>query len=271
MRAWLAAALLAPMLAWGTVPMAALQLRADRLVQEGNDWPEQALAGLDQLAVEATDPAAQRVLRLSRGLVAARAGRDADADAAVEALRAVGPGDPMAAAGAQLVLAVQADTRGRFDIAAEHAEAAVDLYRSACSAAAAACERRAWWRAYVVLYTRAISQGNRVAARSHMMQALAIAQEAGDLYLQAWNHATLASLSAHLGEFDARAAPDGAGAAARAGWRAARRSRCACGSTKPASRTRATMRRPCGERSKAPCRWRARRSRRASRRWCSTT
>ena len=202
MKAWIAAALLAPVLAWGATPLASLQLRADRLVQEGNDWPEQALAGLDRLAVEATDPGAQRVLRVSRGLVAARAGRDAEADAAIEALRAVGAGDPMAAAGAQLVQAVQADTRGRFDIAAEHAEAAVDLYRAACSAAAAACERRAWWRAYVVLYTRAISQGNRVAARSHMTQALAIAQEAGDLYLQAWNHATLASLSARLGEFD---------------------------------------------------------------------
>jgi diguanylate cyclase (GGDEF)-like protein len=198
-----AAAWLQPVAA-AAVPPASLAYRADQLVNLGNDWPDEAMAGLAALGAEATDTAGQRVLAVSRGLVAARAGRDADADAAAAALRGHGAGDPLAMAGGELVLAVQADTRGRFDVAAEHAQAAAELYASSCRAPgpSAVCEHRQWWRAHVVLYTRAISQGNRVAARGHMNDALEIAQAAGDLYLQAWNHATLASLSASLGEFD---------------------------------------------------------------------
>jgi diguanylate cyclase (GGDEF)-like protein len=201
-RAWLAALLLAPALAAASTPLALVQQRADQFVHWGNDWPDEALVGLDRLGGENAEPAAQRVVALSRGLVAARAGRDGEVAKAADALRTGFGADPLAAAGAELVLAVQADTRGRFDIAAEHAQAAVDHYRSACAAAGVACERRAWWRAHLVLHTRAISQGNRVVGRHQMTQALAIAQEANDLYLQAWTHATLAGLSASLGEFD---------------------------------------------------------------------
>jgi diguanylate cyclase (GGDEF)-like protein len=203
MKAWLAAVWLAPAIAFASLPPPALQQRADQWVHQGNDWPDEALAGLDRLARESTDAASQRVLLVSRGLVAARAGRDGPADAVAAMLKAGAAADPLAGAGAELVQAVQADTRGRFDIAAEHAQLAVNLYRASCGAAtAAACEHRPWWRAHVILYTRALSQGNRVAARTTMNQALAVAQDAGDVYLQAWSHATLASLSASLGEFD---------------------------------------------------------------------
>jgi diguanylate cyclase (GGDEF)-like protein len=199
MRLWWLALLLAPCCVLAA-PSATLQVRADELVSAGYDRPDEALAAIDRFGA-GDDMAARRTLLLARGLIAARAGREQQAHEVANDLRKSATADPLARADAELVRAQLADTLGRHDAAADHAQAALSAYEPVCDAAAA-CDPRSPWRALLILHNRALLHGNLVLARSSMQRAQAVARAAGDLFRQAWSEAALASLAAALGEFD---------------------------------------------------------------------
>ena len=77
---------------------AALQQQADRWLRRGFDQPAAALDAISQsLAAAGAEASHVRILQRTRGMVAARAGRDAEADSAMAALAALGAvGDALA-------------------------------------------------------------------------------------------------------------------------------------------------------------------------------
>jgi diguanylate cyclase (GGDEF)-like protein len=201
----LAAAL--PLLAAASGARESLE-RLELLVRQGYEQPDAALQSLQALHPAAGDTAGERAWWLARGLIEARAGRTAEAQASAERLAAMrdSKADAMAGADAELVRAVADDNAGHLDRAAEHAQGALLAYERLCGREAVAprpdCDPRSRWRAEALLATRAAAQGVVVAQRRHWEAAAAIAHDAQDAYLEAWALALLASSHAVANEFD---------------------------------------------------------------------
>jgi diguanylate cyclase (GGDEF)-like protein len=184
------------------------QERLELLVRQGYDRPDAALQSLQALHPIPGDTAAERAWWLARGLIEARAGRAAEAQASAGHLGSLRESrdDPMAAADAELVRATADDQAGRLERAADHAQAALSTYERLCGKEALAprpdCNPRSRWRARQLLATRAAAQGVLVAQRQHWEAAAAIAHDAQDAYYEAWALALLASTHALANEFD---------------------------------------------------------------------
>jgi len=181
-------------------------------VQHGYDEPD---AALQTLAALASAPQAQgqqgaelqHWALFGQGLVLAGAGRTADTWTVASSLRqlaAAHAAPAVAAADAQLVQAVLADTQGHSLQASQAAQAALDGYGPACAATPqpAACDHRKPWRALLLLARHAAMQGQASQARDHALAAAELASRAGDAGLQAWALAQAADISASLGEND---------------------------------------------------------------------
>lgn len=177
-------------------PLAALQDRTDRLVQTGFDRPDAALAELSALA-RRQPPEAQRVLLLTRGLIAANAGRAPLVEAAAQRL-AVST-DLLAVADSLLVKAALARTQGRGSDSAQAAKAALEHYQGQCPARPG-CDWRMQFLALQILAHQGASSGRSHAAREHALAAAELARAAGDAARQAWALANAADLSQSLGD-----------------------------------------------------------------------
>ncbi|MBI5270296.1 MAG: GGDEF domain-containing protein [Burkholderiales bacterium] len=189
----------------GALALRQLEDEAARWVRAGYDEPDQALRRLDELqqGAEAGLPLAwMRVLERSRGLVAARAGREAVAQEAAGRLLQMASRDPVAAADAAMVRAELDDQLWRIDSAVGHALEADAAYARACSRdpRGASCDHRGWWHAIRLLAVRADRQGNRLEAARLQQRANELAAQAGDDTLQAIGMAVQASFSAALNE-----------------------------------------------------------------------
>jgi diguanylate cyclase (GGDEF)-like protein len=184
---------------------AALQQRLDALVQDGFDRPDAALDALQ--AFPASGDAATRAVLLARGLVEAQDGRAAPAERTAERIGALAPGDPLASADAELVRAELADTLGRLDQAAQHAQLALADYERLCGRAAAAprgdCDYRSRWLALQLLARRAYDEGVDVSAREEWQNAADLAHDMHDAYRQAWSLSLQAVVLAKDKDFDA--------------------------------------------------------------------
>jgi diguanylate cyclase (GGDEF)-like protein len=190
----------------GGVPsLAELNDQADRWAMEGFDDPEAALQRLDEVQqglAEGTPLAWMRVIERTRGVVAARAGREALTQESAGRLSQMGAQDPVAGADAAMVRALLDEQLWRNESAAGHALEADAAYSKACvgSARLAACDHRGWWQVIRLLAVRADRQGNRLEAARLQQRANELAQQAGDEALLAWGLATQAVLSHHLNE-----------------------------------------------------------------------
>ncbi len=192
----------------------------DGLLRQGYDRPDAALSGLQALEGAASDPGAQRLLLLARGMVLAQSGRDAEALAWVEALRAQSNGirGDQAEAAANLVQALTAYNAGRLDVAATLARAALDGLqphcpalsdgatprahgRAAVDAADAApwvahCDHRTAWHALQILQQHAARTGAWPGASAYARSAREVAAGAGDDFRLGVSTAELAWLTA---------------------------------------------------------------------------
>jgi diguanylate cyclase (GGDEF)-like protein len=179
----------------------------DQLERQGYDEPEAALSALSALQPPASGEG-ERAWWLARGLIEARAGMTAAAQASAEKLSSLAKSksDPMAGADAELVRATADDNSGRLDRAAEHAQTALTEYEALCGKSALTprpdCDHRSRWRALQVLATRAGAQGTLALQRQHWEAAAALSREAQDAYREAWSLALLGSTQALAGEFD---------------------------------------------------------------------
>ena len=201
--------------------------RIDELLRTGYDRPDAALAALRVLPLPADDPAAERLLLLSRGIVSAQSGRDTETQAQVDALRAHARAlrDGQADAAALVVQALLAYNAGRMDLAASLATSARDGLQPYCPPLAQPspyglrgspvaeptglseerlhCEVRAAWLALQVLQQHAARSGDWAGAGTQARLARDLAARAGDDYRWAWNTMDLAWLSARGESFDA--------------------------------------------------------------------
>lgn len=166
--------------------------QAEHWLRIGYDRPDIALGALDRALAD--EPAQARLWQRTRAFVAARAGRDAELDAALDALRVLEPRlQPLAAADAQLARALQAEQRGQGAQAATHAKLASDIYQRLCvQPDPGACDRHGAVTALLLLARRGGDEGDLSAAGTRAEAAVALAQRADDPALQARALATLA-------------------------------------------------------------------------------
>ena len=201
---------------------AALDEQIDTLERRGFDYPDEAVAALQALDDGAADtPAARRALLLARGMVLAQSGREAEAQALVDALQAHARGyrDAQADAAANLVSALLAHTAGRLDLAAPLAQSALETARALCpplaeggtaavpghaapADAASACDVRMAWQALQILQQHASHKGVWVSATAQATAARDLAAWAGDTYRLTLSTAELAKLTARSDSFD---------------------------------------------------------------------
>jgi diguanylate cyclase (GGDEF)-like protein len=172
---------------------------AQHWLRVGYDRPEAAFAALARAQAEAPERA--RLWQRTRAWVAARAGRDREFGAALEALRQLpATQQPLAAADAQLAHALRAEQRGQSVQASTHAQMAVETYARLCDQSPSDCDRDAAVTALLLLARRDTEEGSFAAAGTHAGQAVALAQRAGDPALQARALATLGWQRAGAGQ-----------------------------------------------------------------------
>lgn len=177
-------------------PLAALQEQTDRLLQSGFDRPDEALAALSTLA-RSQPPEAQRVLLLTRGLIAANAGRASLAEGAAQRLAA--SADRLAVADSLLVQAALAHTQGHGSDSLQAAKAALEHYAGQCPTRPD-CDWRMQFQALQILARQGGSSGRSHTAREHALAAAELARTGGDAARQAWALANAADLSQLLGD-----------------------------------------------------------------------
>jgi diguanylate cyclase (GGDEF)-like protein len=168
--------------------------RTDLWLRIGFDRPDEALAAIDE-ALRTAEPHDAALWQRTRALVAARAGRDAAADAAIDALqqRALA-GDREAGADGELARALRAERRGQSAQSATHGRAAAGAYEAACTASP--CDHRGAWTTQHLLLRRALDDGDALGAARHADAALALALRTRDDALHAWSLALQASVQA---------------------------------------------------------------------------
>jgi diguanylate cyclase (GGDEF)-like protein len=175
-------------------------------VVEGYDGPDKVLARLDELqqGLAAAPPLAwARVVERTRGVVAARAGREALAQQSAERLSQMAERDPVAAADAAMVRAVLDDQLWRSEPATAHAQEADAAYAKACAGGTprnAGCDHRGWWQVIRMLAVRADRQGNRLEASRLQQRANELAMQVGDDALLGWGLSSLAVMSQLLND-----------------------------------------------------------------------
>jgi hypothetical protein len=150
--------------------------QAEHWLRIGYDRPDAAFAALALAQAEA--PAQARLWQRTRAWVAARAGRDQELAAALEALRQLpAPQQPLAAADAQLAHALQAEQRGQSVQASTHAQMASDTYARLCARGDAAdCDRGGAVMALLLQARRDGEEGDLSAAAERASEAVALAQ-----------------------------------------------------------------------------------------------
>jgi diguanylate cyclase (GGDEF)-like protein len=189
----------------GVTTLAELNDQAERWVSEGFDQPDDVLKRLDdvQQGLSAGSSLAwARVIERTRGVVAARAGREAAAQEAAGRLSQMSD-DPVAAADAAMVRAMLDEQLWRTESATGHALEADAAYAKACGgeiARGSTCDHRGWWNVIRMLALRADRQGNRLEAARMQQRANELATTANDDGLLAWGLSTLAEMSQHLNE-----------------------------------------------------------------------
>jgi diguanylate cyclase (GGDEF)-like protein len=157
----------------------------DSLVRAGDETPRSAIASLEELdrLGTATTPAQRRMLALSIGVIAARNGLESEAQARIDALRAMAASDPLAEADAHTVRAELETNAGQVEAAYDEARAALRGYAAACDPGPhqrSDCDYRARWRALDLAETGATGQGNIVVANGYTQAMIEIARSAGD-------------------------------------------------------------------------------------------
>lgn len=191
------------LLVWALCAGAAARTPADEAshwLQVGYDRPDAAFASLAR--AEADAPVHARLWARTRAWVAARAGRDRDFDAALDALRRLpATQQPLAAADAQLAHALRAEQGGQSVLASTHAQMAGATYVQLCAQSAADdCDRDAAVTALLLLARRDSEEGSPSAAGTHAGQAVALAQRGGDPALLARALASLGWQRAGAGQ-----------------------------------------------------------------------
>jgi diguanylate cyclase (GGDEF)-like protein len=190
----------------GAPSLADLNEQAARWVEEGFDTPDKVLKQLDQVqhGISPAPPLVwARVVERTRGVVAARAGREAVAQEAAGRLSQMAAEDAVAAADAAMVRAVLDDQLWRTESATGHALEADAAYARACAGDAGrtgACDHRGWWHVIRMLALRADRQGNRLEAARLQQRANELAAQANDDVLLSWGLSTLAVMSQGLGD-----------------------------------------------------------------------
>lgn len=185
----------------------AAELQMEVLLQQGEDFPEEALSALpaDQAAPEGVQAAAwQRMLLRTRGLVAARSGMTAVAKASVEGLQALNAAasSPQLQGDQALIQASLHELLGQAELAEQQARLANARYAQACGARVPAqdCNPRAWWRVLRLLALRAEGQGALVDAMDWAQRGQAQAAKADDPLMQSASLSGMAVLSHALGD-----------------------------------------------------------------------
>ncbi|HJV70429.1 GGDEF domain-containing protein [Ideonella sp.] len=185
-----------------------LNEQAQQWVNEGFDAPDEVLARLDDLqrGLDAAPPLAwARVVERTRGVVAARTGREALAQEAAGRLSQMAGQDAVAAADAAMVRALLDEQLWRNDSAIGHALEADAAYARACAGDAgrsAGCDHHGWWEVIRMLALRADRQGNRLEAARLQQRANELAAQAGDDVLLAWGLASQAVMSQRLNDLE---------------------------------------------------------------------
>jgi diguanylate cyclase (GGDEF)-like protein len=188
----------------GAPSLGELNEQAARWVREGFDEPDRVLKRLDELQQglsAAPSLAWMRVVERTRGVVAARAGREAAAQEAAGRLSQFGANDPIAAADAEMVRAMLDEQLWRTESATGHALEADAAYARACAGEtgrAMACDHRGWWHVIRQLALRADRQGNRLEAARLQQRANELAAQANDDALLAWGLSSQAVMSHFL-------------------------------------------------------------------------
>ncbi|HEX5684008.1 MAG TPA: GGDEF domain-containing protein [Ideonella sp.] len=189
----------------GAIALAELNELANRWAVEGYDEPDIVLQRLDELQKglsAAPSLAWTRVVERTRGLVAARAGREAQAQEAAGRLSQMADRDPVAAADAAMVRAMLDDQLWRTESATGHAQEADAAYARACAGGqrSGACDHRGWWQVVRLLTLRADRQGNRLEAARLQQRANELAAQVNDDVLLAWGLSSQAVLSHYLND-----------------------------------------------------------------------
>jgi len=190
----------------GAMALTELNDLASRWANEGYDEPDVVLERLDELQrglSAAPSLAWTRVVERTRGLVAARAGREALAQEAAGRLSQMADRDAGAGADAAMVRAMLDDQLWRTESATGHAQEADAAYARACAGGAqrsSACDHRGWWQVVRLLTLRADRQGNRLEAARLQQRANELATQAGDDALLAWGLSSQAVLSHYLND-----------------------------------------------------------------------
>lgn len=188
--------------------LADLNEQAKHWVDEGSDAPDDVLKRLDDLqrGMNAAPPLAwARVVERTRGVVAARAGRETVVQEAAGRLSQMGGQDSVAVADAAMVRALLDEQLWRNDSAVGHALEADAAYARACAGDAgrnAGCDHRGWWEVIRMLALRADRQGSRLEAARLQQRANELAAQAGDDVLLAWGLATQAVMSHRLNDLE---------------------------------------------------------------------
>ncbi|MBP6898455.1 MAG: GGDEF domain-containing protein [Burkholderiaceae bacterium] len=182
-------------------PPLTLVLKVERLVHWGEHWPQQALQQLAQLE-QPEPPAARRTLALARGELVVRGGPVGEVAAAiadaVAAAQALAPG--LAEADGLYLQALLSERLG-LSRASDDAQQSLAAYERHCQAKASPpgsspCEYRRRWRLLNLLALRSGSAHAEQAMREQALEALVLAQKAGDLPRQAGAAGLLARAAA---------------------------------------------------------------------------
>ncbi|HYN60971.1 MAG TPA: GGDEF domain-containing protein, partial [Rubrivivax sp.] len=198
--------------------------RIDKLLRQGYDRPDAALAALQALDLPHADAATEGQLLLARAWVLAQSGRETEAMGWAGALRthASRRGDTQSEAAASLVKALVAYNAAQLDVAATLARQARDGFQPYCPAlgdeatpggrsgavadaspaALARCDYRAAWQALQILQHHAVRTGAWPRASAQARLARDLAAWAGDDYRLASSTAELAWLTARSEGFD---------------------------------------------------------------------
>ncbi|MEP6503429.1 MAG: hypothetical protein ABJD97_08875, partial [Betaproteobacteria bacterium] len=157
----------------------------DKLTRQGDENPQDAIDSLSELANKnfASAPLLRRVAQTSVGIVNARNGRRDEAQAAIDALLALGKaGDAVAEADAHLVRAELEVNAGHGEASYARARDALKIYDVVCAAAAslARCDYRAWFRTLDIAQRGAGDQGNTVVAAARTQAMIEVARRNGD-------------------------------------------------------------------------------------------
>ncbi|MGM9485964.1 diguanylate cyclase domain-containing protein [Ideonella sp. YS5] len=187
--------------------LAELNDQADRWATEGFDDPDAALHRLDEVQqglAEGTPAAWAAVIERTRGVVAARAGRESLAQESAGRLSQMAAQVAVAGADAAMIRALLDEQLWRNESAVGHALEADAAYSKTCAGEASrnGCDHRGWWQVIRLLAVRADRQGNRLEAARLQQRANELAQQAGDDTLLAWGLASQALLSHHLNEME---------------------------------------------------------------------